>query len=238
MLKNFKTMKAIKISKIKENKPKYNAVEVLVEKGPHQLVDNSFEKLFYNTIDVFAYSRFYEISINSEEFSDPDYIILIKSLYKNFVEKQGLFENHEIKTYQNLVLIIDEFCAEKIKQFFDIMNLHQERSAVDKKINEFVNYNDNIIEAVSEECKKNFNGKYIEYVMKDLQKQNPQKFQELIDFEINKKELKDSSDKVRLVAGDRRVKPSAIFLNEIKKHSNLEKTSLQNKNQRSFCVIS
>ena len=228
-------MKTIEITNANENK--VDSAEAN-KTSSHQKADDSFERLFYDAINVFAYSRFYEISINSQDFSDPDYIILIKNLYKNFVEKKGFFEEPELKTYQNLVLIIDEFCAEKIKQFFDIMNLHQERSAVDKKINEFVNYNNNIIEAVSEEGKKKLNVKYIESVMKDLQKQNPQKFQELIDFEINKKELKDSSDKVRLVAGDRRVKPSAIFLNEIKKHSNLEKTSSQNRNQRSFCAIS
>ena len=235
MVKNYKIMKTIEITNANENK--VDSAEAN-KTSSHQKADDSFERLFYDAINVFAYSRFYEISINSQDFSDPDYIILIKNLYKNFVEKKGFFEEPELKTYQNLVLIIDEFCAEKIKQFFDIMNLHQERSAVDKKINEFVNYNNNIIEAVSEEGKKKLNVKYIESVMKDLQKQNPQKFQELIDFEINKKELKDSSDKVRLVAGDRRVKPSAIFLNEIKKHSNLEKTSSQNRNQRSFCAIS
>jgi hypothetical protein len=74
--------------------------------------------------------------------------------------------------------------------------------------------------------------------MKDLQEENPQKFKELIDFEINKIELKNIRDKIRFVVGDIKTQPATIFLNEIKRHSNLEKTSLENKNRRSFCVIS
>ena len=70
-------MKTVEIAKA--NEKKVESAEEANKTSSHQKVDNSFEKLFYNTIDVFAYSRFYEISINSQDFSDHDYIILIKN---------------------------------------------------------------------------------------------------------------------------------------------------------------
>jgi hypothetical protein len=237
MVKNFKIMKSSKISKIKEDKPKYDAVEVLVEKEPHQLVDNSFEKLFYNTIDVFAYSRFYEVSLNFKEKNELEYVIFTRSIYENFLENRGFFEEQQSQIYQNVIAIIDEFCSEKFRNFMNICNAGN-KSSVDEGINQFINHHKDVVNEIKTECKKENPYKKIECFMKILWERNPEKFQELIDFEINKKELKDSSDMVRLVAGDRRVKPSAIFLNQIKKHSNLEKTSSQNRNQRSFCAIS
>jgi hypothetical protein len=230
-------MKSIKISKIKEVKPKENIVEqVAKQMESPQKFDNSFEQLFYNAVNVFAYSRFCEVSLSSQEFSDAE--IVVKNLYKNFVEKRGFFDEHELKTYQNLVTIIDDGCVEKIQQFITIISNNEEDSITDKKIHEFVNYQDKIIEVVSDECKKEENNKKIEYLMKALCKRNPQKFQELIDFEINKKELKDSNDKIRLVLGDKILKPSTVILNEIKKHSNLEKTSLKKANHDSVCIVS
>jgi hypothetical protein len=231
-------MKTSKIYKIKDIKSQENIFEE-TEKGAQfcSEFDNSFEKLFYDTIDVLAYSRFYEVSLNFKGRNELEYVIFTRNIYENFIENRGFFGEEQMQIYQNIIAIIDEFCSEKFRNFMNICNASNKNS-VDEGINQFISHHKDVINEIKTECKKENPYQKIEYFMKILWERNPEKFQELIDFEINKKELKDSSDKVRLVAGDRRVKPSAIFLNEIKRHSNLEKTSLENKNRRSFCVIS
>jgi hypothetical protein len=237
MEKNFKIMKTFEIPNAKNSK--INSSETIEREGFSSEVDNSFERLFYNAINVFAYSKFYEVSADSQEYRSIKYVDLVKSLYENFVEKKGFFSGkHEMETYKKIILIIDEFCAEKFKKFMDSLGSSKERLLIGKNISDFIDDNDRNIEAVSDECRKKSENKYIEYVMKDLQEENPQKFKELIDFEINKIELKNIRDKIRFVVGDIKTQPATIFLNEIKRHSNLEKTSLENKNRRSFCVIS
>jgi len=236
MVKNYKIMKTVEITNANENK--VDSAEAN-KTSSHQKADDSFERLFYDTINVFAYSKFYEVSLNPQECCSVKYLDLVKNLYENFVEKKGFFfGKKEIETYKKINVIIDEFCAEKFKKFMNTMSCNQEKHLIDRSIAEFINENDRNIDAVSKECLKKPENNSIEYVMRDLQEQDPQKFKELIDFEINKKELKDANDKIRFMVGDIKIKPATIFLNEIKKHSNLEKASSKNRNQRSFCAIS
>lgn len=222
-------MKTVKISDIEEATEVDNSYEN----------DDSFERLFYNVINVFAYSKFYDVSANPQVFGSLKYVDLVKGLYKNFEEKKGFFSGkQELETYQKIILIIDEFCVEKFKKFIYKISFGEDDYSINKAISEFINDNNKNIEDVSDECRKKTHNKYIEYLMKDLQTRNPQKFKELIDFEINRKELKDSSDKIRLTIGDFSIKPSSIFLNEIKKHSNLEKSSSKSTKHNYFCAIS
>jgi hypothetical protein len=231
-------MKTSKISKIKDIKSQENIFEE-TEKGAQfcSEVDNSFEKLFYDIIDVLAYSRFYEVTLNFKEKNELEYVIFTRNIYENFLENRGFFGEEQLQIYQNIIAIVDEFCSEKFRNFMNICNASN-KSSVDEGINQFINHHKDVVNEINAECKKENPYQKIEYFMKILWERNPEKFQELINFEINRKELKDANDKIRIMIEDKGVKPSAIFLNEIKRHSNLEEDNSKNKNRRSFCVIS
>jgi len=237
MKKNFKIMRAIENPNSK--KYKINLLEGAKKESFSSEVDNSFERLFYNIINVYAYSKFYEASDDSQGYRNIKYVDLVKSLYEDFTEKKGYFLGKQgLETYKKIILIIDEYCAEKFKKFMDILESSGGKFLSTKSIGDFINENDRNIEAIRDECRKKNENKSIEYILKDMQEKNPQKFKELVDFEINRIELKNARDKIRLVIDGIKTQPATIFLNEIKKHSNLEKTISKNKKQYTFCSIS
>ena len=231
MKKNFKIMKSKKNSK--KNSWKRNEKEAQIRSK----VDYSFEKLFYDVIDVLAYSRFYEIGLCDSRRNELEYVIFVKSIYKNFSENRGFFKDEQLQIYQNISAIIDESCSKKFKTFMDICNSGN-KNLINEEINKFINDHNIILSEIKSELEKENSCKRIENQMKVLWEKNPEIFQELIDFEIDKKELKNTSDIIKAMLENKVIKPSPIFLNEIKRHSNLEKTSLENKNRPSFCVIS
>ena len=228
-------MKTVEIAKA--NEKKVESAEEANKTSSHQKVDDSFEKLFYDVIDVFAYSKFYEITINPSEKSNIAYVNFIKSLYGNFKENQEFlmcfFGKQE---YENLALIIDEFCAEKFRNFVNIRTFVKNKDEVDKKISEFLSANSRSIELVKKEIEENPEHENLEIIIKNLQKQDPKRFKNLIDFEVNRIELKNINDVLGYMASDKNMKPSPLFLKEIKECSRLQGKGL-NKNKFS-CVIS
>jgi hypothetical protein len=99
-----------------------------------------------------------------------------------------------------------------------------------------LNVNNQSIELIKKEIEKKPEHENLEMIIKNLQKQDPKRFKNLIDFEINRVELKNINDDIRFMAGDRSVKPSAMFLEEVKECTKLQGKGL-NKNKFS-CVIS
>jgi len=102
-------------------------------------VDYSFEKLFYDVIDVLAYSRFYEIGLCDSAKNKLEYVIFIKSIYKNFSENRGFFKEGQLEIYQNINAIIDESCSKKFKTFIEICN-SSNKNSIDEEIDKFVNH--------------------------------------------------------------------------------------------------
>jgi len=232
-------MKPIKISKKQESKSQEKASKEIAGEGcVIGKNDDSFENLFYSAIDVFAYSKFYEVVMNSKRIGDAKYLIFVKSLYNDFIEQKGFFDKNELDIFNKIVLVIDEFCVEKFMTFVNICNSNSKNFSVDDSINQFINSHNNILKKIKTKCEEDGENIRIESFIKVLHERDPKKFKELIDFEINKKELKESANKIKFVTDDIKIKPSTVFLNEIKGHSNLEKASLKKINQHSSCVIS
>ena len=235
-----KSPEILEKNKINEsNESNDNEIIIDVQRGSEivECDDGYFEKLFYSVIDVFAYSKFYDITINPSEKSNIAYVNFVKNLHSNFKENKECIEVLIGKQlYENLRLIIDEFCVEKFKKFINIKAWVKDRDEADEKISEFLNVNNQSIEFIKNESEKNINHQSLEIIIKSLQNQNPQRFKNLIDFEINRIELKNINDDIRFMAGDRSVKPSAMFLEEVKECTKLQGKGL-NKNKFS-CVIS
>ena len=227
------------LEKNKINESNDNEIIIDVQMGSEivECDDGYFEKLFYSVIDVFAYSKFYDITFNPSEKSNIPYVNFVKNLHSNFKENKECIEVLIGKQlYENLRLIIDEFCVEKFRNFINIRAFVKNREETDEKISEFLNVNNQSIELIKKEIEKNPEHKNLETIIKNLEKQDPKRFENLIDFEINRVELKNINDDIRFMAGDRSVKPSAMFLEEVKECSKLQGKGL-NKNKFS-CVIS
>ena len=227
------------LEKNKINESNDNEIIIDVQMGSEivECDDGYFEKLFYSVIDVFAYSKFYDITINPSEKSNIPYVNFVKNLHSNFKENKECIEVLIGKQlYENLRLIIDEFCVEKFRNFINIRAFVKNREETDEKISEFLNVNNQSIELIKKEIEKNPEHKNLETIIKNLEKQDPKRFENLIDFEINRVELKNINDDIRFMAGDRSVKPSAMFLEEVKECTKLQGKGL-NKNKFS-CVIS
>ena len=227
------------LEKNKINESNDNEIIIDVQMGSEivECDDGYFEKLFYSVIDVFAYSKFYDITFNPSEKSNIPYVNFVKNLHSNFKENKECIEVLIGKQlYENLRLIIDEFCVEKFRNFINIRAFGKNREETDEKISEFLNVNNQSIELIKKEIEKNPEHKNLETIIKNLEKQDPKRFENLIDFEINRVELKNINDDIRFMAGDRSVKPSAMFLEEVKECSKLQGKGL-NKNKFS-CVIS
>ena len=227
------------LEKNKINESNDNEIIIDVQMGSEivECDDGYFEKLFYSVIDVFAYSKFYDITFNPSEKSNIPYVNFVKNLHSNFKENKECIEVSIGKQlYENLRLIIDEFCVEKFRNFINIRAFVKNREETDEKISEFLNVNNQSIELIKKEIEKNPEHKNLETIIKNLEKQDPKRFENLIDFEINRVELKNINDDIRFMAGDRSVKPSAMFLEEVKECSKLQGKGL-NKNKFS-CVIS
>ncbi len=198
-----------------------------------------FERIFYGTINVFAYSKFYDITIDAHEKCNIEYINFLKSLYSNFRKEEKV--NSDLlgeRTYSNFVMIIDEFCAEKFRNFIDISNSSSNRGEVDKKISEFLSSNNQNIALIRDESIKNPNYENLEIIIKDLQQQDPKRFKNLIDFEIDRIELKKANEHLLLTIGDLKIKPSALFLKEVKECSRLNAMGLAKSKKNSPCIIS
>ena len=113
-----------------------------------------------------------------------------------------------------------------------------------------IKYKKNVInkfqrERLSAEYVKNFIGKLetkiprydcIENLVEELHKENPQKFKELIDFEVGLKELKETSDKLKFVLQGREALPSGVFLLQAKESIKLKRAEKLAK--KSLCIIS
>ena len=227
------------LEKNKINESNDNEIIIDVQMGSEivECDDGYFEKLFYSVIDVFAYSKFYDITFNPSEKSNIPYVNFVKNLHSNFKENKECIEVLIGKQlYENLRLIIDEFCVEKFRNFINIRAFVKNREEADEKISEFLNVNNQSIELIKKEIEKNPEHKNLETIIKNLEKQDPKRFENLIDFEINRVELKNINDDIRFMAGDRSIKPSAMFLEEVKECSKLQGKGL-NKNKFS-CVIS
>ena len=207
------------LEKNKINESNDNEIIIDVQMGSEivECDDGYFEKLFYSVIDVFAYSKFYDITFNPSEKSNIPYVNFVKNLHSNFKENKECIEVLIGKQlYENLRLIIDEFCVEKFRNFINIRAFVKNREETDEKISEFLNVNNQSIELIKKEIEKNPEHKNLETIIKNLEKQDPKRFENLIDFEINRVELKNINDDIRFMAGDRSVKPSAMFLEEVK----------------------
>lgn len=227
------------LEKNKINESNDNEIIIDVQMGSEivECDDGYFEKLFYSVIDVFAYSKFYDITFNPSEKSNIPYVNFVKNLHSNFKENKECIEVLIGKQlYENLRLIIDEFCVEKFRNFINIRAFVKNREEADEKISEFLNVNNQSIEFIKKEIEKKPEHENLEMIIKNLQKQDPKRFENLIDFEINRVELKNINDDIRFMAGDRSVKPSAMFLEEVKECTKLQGKGL-NKNKFS-CVIS
>lgn len=227
------------LEKNKINESNDNEIIIDVQMGSEivECDDGYFEKLFYSVIDVFAYSKFYDITFNPSEKSNIPYVNFVKNLHSNFKKNKECIEVLIGKQlYDNLRLIIDEFCAEKFRNFINIRAFLKNREEADEKISEFLNVNNQSIEFIKKEIEKKPEHENLEMIIKNLQKQDPKRFKNLIDFEINRIELKNINDDIRFMAGDKSVKPSSMFLEEVKECTKLQGKGL-NKNKFS-CVIS
>ena len=210
-----------------------------IEKKPEisKIDDDGFEKLFYGVIDVFAYSKFYDITFNPHERSGLNHVNLVRIIHENFTKNQKkLSILYGEETYENLVLIVNEFCAEKFKNFINIRAFVKNREEADEKISEFLSVNNQSIELIKKEIEKNPEHENLEIIIKNLQKKDPKRFKNLIDFEVNRIELKNINDVIGYMASDKNMKPSPLFLKEVKECSRLQGSDL-NKNKFS-CVIS
>lgn len=230
MVKNSKIMKSNKISKKNISEINVDKTEVDIDKKPDipREYDNYFEKLFYGVIDVFAYSKFYDIAISPHE--KPNFVY--GNLKKNKENLSILFGE---EMYKNLDLIIDEFCAEKFRKFINIRDSTKKSDEVDKKINEFLDSNNESIALINIKIKKDSNHNCLEKIIKNLQEENPEKFKKLIEFEVDRVELKRANESIRFMVGDMKIKPSTILLEEVKECSRLQSKKTNN---NSSCVIS
>ena len=68
--------------------------------------------------------------------------------------------------------------------------LVQQFQEFDKKISEFFKANNQNIKLINDKIGKDPSRKCLEIILKNLQEQDPEKFENLIEFEINKIELK------------------------------------------------
>jgi hypothetical protein len=228
---------------------------------------NSTELLFYRFINALAYSKFADFIVaDVEEKTQDKNVKTVKDFYQDFTENETEFSNMFGKElHQKIVLIIDEFCQEKLKEFLRIGASGSCKNDVDEGVTEFFNNN---IENVNEICsgykkniiknlqKRNLNeeGKgsiirdlqrqqpcysYLKIFIENLQKENPQKLQELIDFEIDKKTLKESSNNIKYVVGEGDLMvPATTFLINAKEASKLKRFGQERVVQNNFCAIS
>ena len=197
-------------------------------------VDDSFESLLYCALNVFAFSKFCDAVFDLSKNKNDQIHESLKNLHKKFTENKGFFcGDKEKELYEKIILIIDKFCDDKLEKFIIFNSLNK-----DNLIDDFLNDNFISLKVVKNEISKHKNIFSFEFLIKSLFEKDPQKFNELIDFEINRKELKEARDKVRFVMGDTKTQPATVFLNEIRKHSNLQDSSSKNKNSHSFCVVS
>ena len=198
---------------------------------------DSCEKSFYELINALAYSKFSEVMFETKNELKKNDNKALSQLYKDFFKSKADFSKaFGQDLYENIILIVDEFCLEMLKNFVSIG--HNYDSNGKQKIDIFCNENNKNIESIyakyreniANEMQKNgLNNQYIkiyigefektiscyDYVknfVKDLKKEDPQKLQELIDFEMSRKELKDSANRLRIVVeGVCNLPPNIIF---------------------------
>lgn len=226
---------------------------------------NSFESSFYTLISVLAYSKFVDTIDKFENKSDSDKKTNEKQIenaefYRSFVKYEDEFsKKFDKKLYQNIILIIDELCLEKIREFFIIIENPNLNNS--KKFAEFYQSNNQNVESICIRYEKNIINKlkkervsneemmklieemekkvpyyeYIENLFKELKEENPQKLQELIDFEISKKELKESCNKVKLILDGEIAPLSTVFLTDAKE--SIKSKKVEKLEKKSSCTI-
>ncbi len=234
-----------------------------MQKDIYKKKSNSFEDLFYNLINTLAYSKLCDILLDSGKKTQGEDLKTVKEFYQDFLKNEAEFsQKFGKKLHQNFVLIIDELCMKKLKEFVNIGILEKDKSIIEEKIGNFfcennqniesicIKYKKNVInkfqrERLSAEYVKNFIGKLetkiprydcIENLVEELHKENPQKFKELIDFEVGLKELKETSDKLKFVLQGREALPSGVFLLQAKESIKLKRAEKLAK--KSLCIIS
>lgn len=238
------------------------------QKNVNKIKDSkSSELLFYSLINALAYSKFADvITVDVEKKTQDKNAKTIKDFYRDFVKNKVEFSNmFGEELFQNIILIVDEFCQEKLKEFLKIGASGTSKEDANKQVKEFFNYN---IENIDGICLK-----YQKHIIKTLQKENPteeelknifdelqgqepfyiliksfidnlqhdepKKLQELISFEINKITLKDSSNIFKYVVkgGDMEL-PASTFLIRAKEASKLKRFGQEKVVQNNFCAIS
>jgi len=209
-------------NKVEINRDKANAD---IDKSLRPSSDNkeNFERLFYNIIDVFSYSKFFNILIESHENPDSEYIHYVKSFYNRFIidNKKNLTLLGK-ETYLNLGIIIDQYCEEKFRSFFYQDNSPNQKLKIDKKIDEFLDTNNQSIALIKSYGIKNPDCKNLEEIINDLRRNDPVKFSELMNFEIDRIKLKKSHENLSYMIGDMKNTSSKDFFIKIKKFSRLD----------------
>jgi hypothetical protein len=201
--------------------------------------DGSFEKLFYSAIDVFASIKFNRITQNLSKIFTINCANLVESSNDDFIKnKENLSRLFEKETYKNLVKIINESCAEKFVKFISIKEFEKKEEEFDKKISEFFKANNQNIKLINDKIGKDPSRKCLEIILKNLQEQDPEKFENLIEFEINKIELKMANENIKFVTGDSAIKPPPLFLKDIKECSKLQERDSKKTRSVFSCAIS
>lgn len=207
---------------------------------------NSAELLFYSFINALAYSKFADVILGDIQKSTQDKNAKpVRDFYQNFIKNEMEFsDKFGKKLYQNIVLIVDEFCQEKLKKFMRIKASEIPNNKTDKEMMAFFNQNvKNMHEILNGHEKNNIKSRegqepfysYLTIFIEELRKENPQKLQELIGFEINKMALKNSTNNINYVVGKEELTaPASTFLVRAKEASKLERYGLPDNS----CAIS
>lgn len=241
IIKKIKTMKSTRIYSNNKSKSEVDKVKNDIDKKPElpKQDDGSFEKLFYSTIDVFASIKFNRITQNLSKIFTINFANLIESSNDDFIKnKENLSMLFGKEVYKNLVKIINEFCAEKFVKFISIKEFEKKEGEFDKKISEFFNANNQNIKLINDEIGKDPRRKCLEIILKNLQEQDPQRFKNLIEFEVNKIELKMANENIKFVIGDSIIKSPPLFLKDIKECSKLQERDSKKTRSDFSCAIS